>query len=72
MDNYYLNVAVKELQEWMRQTENPHYPGVFVWGDGAGHRFGREFSTEAERIRRMAEHVLSMRPDGAPHPWWQF
>ena len=38
----------------MRQTENPHYPGVFVWGDGAGHRFGREFSTEAERIRRMA------------------
>ena len=72
MDNYYLNVAVKELQEWMRQTENPHYPGVFVWGDGAGHRFGREFSTEAERIRRMAEHVLSMRPDGAPHPWWRF
>lgn len=72
MDNYYLNVAVKALQDWMRQTENPHYPGIFVWGDGAGHRFGREFSTEAERIRRMAEHVISKRPDGAPHPWWSF
>ncbi len=72
MDNYYLNVAVKQMQEWMRSTENPHYPGVFVWGDGAGHRFGREFSTEAERIRRMAEHVLANRPDGAPHPWWEF
>jgi len=65
-------VAVKQMQEWMRATENPHYPGVFVWGDGAGHRFGREFSTEAERIRRMAEHVLSNRPDGAAHPWWSF
>ena len=32
----------------------------------------REVYTEAERIRRMAEHVLSMRPDGAPHPWWHF
>jgi hypothetical protein len=72
MDNFYLNVAVKELQEWMRSTENPHYPGVFIWGDGQGHRFGREFSTEAERVRRMAEHVLAHRPDGTPHPWWEF
>ena len=72
MDNFYLNVAVKEMQEWMMATENPHYPGVFVWGDGRGHRFGREFSTEAERIRRMGEHVLSTRPDGEPHPWWVF
>jgi hypothetical protein len=72
MDNFYLNVAAKELQDWMRSTENPHYPGVFVWGDGRGHRFGRELSTEAERIRRMAEHVLASRPDGASHPWWEF
>ena len=28
MDTYYLNVAVKEMQEWIRLTENPHYPGV--------------------------------------------
>ena len=56
----------------MRSTENPRYPGVFVWGDRAGRRFGREPSTEAERIRRMAEHVLSNRPDGAAHAWWEF
>lgn len=72
MDNFYLNVAAKQLQEWMRSTENPHVPGVFVWGDGQGHSFGRQFSTEAERIRRMAEHVLEQRPDGATHPWWEF
>lgn len=72
MDNYYLNVAVKEMEAWMRTTESPHYAGVFIWGDGAGHRFGREFSTQAERIRRMAEHVLANRPDGAAHPWWEF
>ncbi len=72
MDNFYLNVPVKQLQEWMRSTENPHVRGVFVWGDGQGHSFGREFSTEAERFRRMAEHVLSNRPDNQTHPWWEF
>jgi hypothetical protein len=72
MDDFSLNVAVKELETFMKSTENPHYPGVFVWGDGQGHRFGREFSTEAERIRRMAEHVLAFRPEGEAHPWWVF
>jgi hypothetical protein len=72
MDDYYLNVAVKELELFLKSTENPHYPGVFIWGDGQGHRFGREFSTEAERIRRMAEHVLAFRPEGEAHPWWKF
>lgn len=72
MDNFYLNVAAKEMELWLKQTENPHYPGVFIWGDGKGHRFGREFSTEAERIRRMAEQVLQNRPEGATHPWWEF
>jgi hypothetical protein len=72
MDDFYLNVAVKELELFLKSTENPHYPGVFIWGDGRGHRFGREFSTEAERIRRMAEHVLAVRPEGEPHPWWDF
>ncbi len=72
MDDFYLNVAVKELEVFLKSTENPHYPGVFVWGDGQGHRFGREFSTEAERIRRMAEHVLASRPEGEAHAWWEF
>jgi hypothetical protein len=72
MDDFYLNVAVKELELFMKSTENPHYPGVFIWGDGRGHRFARELSTEAERIRRMAEHVLAFRPEGEPHPWWDF
>ncbi len=72
MDDFSLNVAVKELETYLKSTENPHYPGVFIWGDGQGHRFGREFSTEAERIRRMAEHVLAFRPEGEAHPWWEF
>jgi hypothetical protein len=72
MDDFYLNVAVKELELFLKSTESPHYPGVFVWGDGQGHRFGREFSTEAERIRRMAEQVLAFRPEGEAHPWWEF
>ena len=35
-------------------------------------RFAIYSADHLERIRRMAEHVLSNRPDGAAHPWWEF
>ena len=37
MDNFYLNNAVMEMEAWMRTTENPHYPGFFMYGRGRGH-----------------------------------
>jgi len=63
MDDFFLNVPVKELEAWMRTTTSPHYPGFFLYGDGKGHGFMRERGTEALRVREMAEYVASK--DGA-------
>lgn len=70
MDNFYLNVAVKELETWMKSTQNPHYPGSFLYGDGEGHRFGREPGTEARRLREMAEYILRNQPEGIARSWF--
>jgi hypothetical protein len=72
MDNYYLNVPVKELEKWMKTTANPHYPGYFVYGDGIGHRYGREPGTESRRVYQWAEYILRNKPEAATTPWWQY
>ncbi len=71
MDNYYLNVPVKELEKWMKTTANPHYPGYFVYGDGIGHRYGREAGTESRRIYQWAEYILRNKPETATTSWWR-
>jgi len=71
MDNFYLNVAVKELETWMKTTENPHYPGYFVYGDGYGHCFSGPGGALA-RVRDMAEYGLRKKPEGTTTPWWRY
>jgi len=71
MDTYYLNVAVKEMEAWMATTENPHYPGFFMYGDGKGHCWSGPVST-AERLREIASHALRHVPEGQTTPWWRY
>jgi hypothetical protein len=72
MDNYYLNVAAKELEEWMKTTTDPHYPGYFVFGDGQAHGYGRGEGTEAKRILQWAEFIQRTKPEGVSTPWWNY
>jgi hypothetical protein len=72
MDDFYLNVPVKELEAWMRTTTDPHYPGFFEYGDGKGHNYGREKGTEGKRIRQLAEYVRRTKPEGVTTPWWRY
>ena len=51
-----LNNSTRELEQWIKTTENPHYEGFFMYGDGKGHCF-RGPVTRAERLRE----------DGAAH-----
>lgn len=37
MDNYYLNNAVKLMEEFLESTSNPYYNGVIEYGDGFEH-----------------------------------
>ena len=71
MDNFFLNNSTKELEEWMKTTQNPHYTGFFLYGDGKGHCWQGPEST-AERIKQMAVHIASHKPEGMTTPWWTY
>ena len=71
MDNFFLNNSTKELEQWLKTTQNPHYEGFFLYGDGKGHCWqGPE--TVAERLKQMAVHVARHKPEGMTTPWWQY
>lgn len=70
MDTYQLNIAVREMQEWMKSTENPHYEGFFEYGVGEPHCYtGRP--TRPERLVEIAEFISSKRPYIEAVPWWK-
>ncbi|MAG71396.1 MAG: hypothetical protein CL471_14035 [Acidobacteria bacterium] len=71
MDNFYLNNSTRELEQWMKTTENPHYEGFFMYGDGKGHCFSGPVS-RAERLREMAQFIMTKKPEGATTPWWSY
>lgn len=71
MDNFYLNVAVQEMEAWMATTENPHYPGYFMYGTGKGHCWSGPVTT-AERLKEIASHALRHMPGPLTAPWWRY
>ena len=71
MDNFFLNNSTKELEDWMKTTENPHYTGFFLYGDGKGHCWQGPESTP-ERLRQMAAHIARHKPEGMTTPWWRY
>jgi hypothetical protein len=70
MDNYYLNNSTRMLEAWMRTTTDPHYEGYFEYGQGAGHCYAGT-STEWERLREIADYMMSERPAGSPEAWYR-
>ena len=69
MDTYQLNVAVKELQDWMKTTQNPHYEGFFVYGVGEPHCWSGSVSNSI-RLHEIAEFIASKSPYVTATPWW--
>lgn len=73
MDNFYLNEAVYDLEEFLENTQNPYYQGSFEYGrPRKGHSwrpFGR-FDGELER--RMAEHITKNAPPGEDTSSWKY
>jgi hypothetical protein len=69
-DNFFLNNGVHLLQDWMKATKDPHYEGYFVYGAMKGHCYsGPENS--ADRLKEMAQHILSKMPAGTVAGWWK-
>jgi hypothetical protein len=69
MDNFYLNNSTRMLEEWMLTTSDPHYPGHFEYGVGAGHCWTGEVSTP-ERLREIAAYILTRQPADADRSWY--
>ncbi len=71
MDSFFLDRATRELEAWMKTTQNPHYEGYFVYGDQKPHCWSGP-GTNADRLREMAEFGLRHMPAGTTTPWWRY
>jgi len=68
MDNYYLNLSVYLLQDFLEHTKDPAYGGSFDYGRPLkGH--GWQPMSNADLIRQMAEQVVHNAPAGANYRW---
>ena len=71
VDTYYLNNSTRELELWMKKTENPHYEGFFMYGNGKPHCWSGPVSS-AERLKEMAQLIMRKKPESANTPWWTY
>jgi putative esterase len=68
MDNFYLNLAVYRLEDFLRRTSNPAYGGSVEYGRPMkGH--GWTPLNQAELLRVMANHITLNAPAGADGSW---
>jgi hypothetical protein len=71
MDNYYLNLAVYRMEEFLSHTKNPYYAGSFEYGRPMkGH--GWKPMNNAQLVRRMADTVSKHAPKGETTNAWHY
>ncbi|MGI8499033.1 MAG: alpha/beta hydrolase-fold protein [Gemmatimonadaceae bacterium] len=71
MDDFYLNLAVYQFQDFLKQTTNPHYEGDFTFGRPMkGHSWHGQ--TWADLVRRMGAYVRDNAPAGERTGDWTY
>jgi hypothetical protein len=71
MDNFYLNMAVYQLDDFMKTSRNPHYAGSFAYGHPLkGH--GYRPTPTGDMLRVMAEEISKNAPAGAKTDSWKY
>ena len=68
MDQFYLPYAVYLLEDFLEGTTDPHYGGEVVHGRPMKGHLWSPF-TNADLVRRMADHMTRNAPTGAPTAW---
>ena len=68
MDQFYLPYAVYLLEEFLEGTTDPYYGGEFVHGRPMKGHLWSPF-TNADLVRRMADHIAGSAPAGASTAW---
>jgi len=73
MDNYYLNEAVYELEEFLENTKDPYYAGSFKYGrPRKRHGWSPYDRNSLELIRVMAAHIRNNAPAGVDTSVWNY
>jgi hypothetical protein len=73
MDNFYLNEAVYELEEFLESTKDPYYEGVFAYGrPRAGHGWSPFDRGTGEQEKAMADHITQNAPPGEDTSQWKY
>jgi hypothetical protein len=68
MDNFYLNLAVYKLEDFLVHTASPAYGGFFVYGRPMkGH--GWTPLNQADLLKTMSDHISRNAPAGADNSW---
>jgi hypothetical protein len=71
MDNYYLNLAVYDVDDFLKSTTDPPYEGDIQYGrPEKGH--GWQPATQEEMVRWMADHITKSAPAGADTKSWKY
>jgi len=71
MDDYYLNLAVYMLEDFLKKTKDPYYAGSFEYGRPIkGH--GWHPMTNAEMVRMMAAEIAKNAPKGEVSATWLY
>jgi hypothetical protein len=71
MDEFYLNLAVYQFEEFLKTVENPRSDATFVYGRPAkGHSWHAH--TWAALVRLMAAHVKEHAPPGESTAAWSY
>jgi hypothetical protein len=71
MDNYYLNLAVYKMENFLKNTTDPYYAGSFVYGRPMkGH--GWSPMDDAQLVRTMAAYIAKHAPKGENTLQWHY
>jgi hypothetical protein len=71
MDNYYLNLAVYLLDDFLSGVKDPPYGGSFAYGRPLkGH--GWQPMSSADLVRMMSDHIVKHAPAGEPVTSWHY
>jgi hypothetical protein len=71
MDNFYLNLAVMDLQHFLESTTSPHVPGMFRYGrPEKGH--GWQHVTSGAMLEEMAAAITKHAPPGTNTSAWKY
>jgi enterochelin esterase-like enzyme len=65
-DSYFLNMGVRMLENFLKQTTNPKWTGEIVYQPMAPHCWGPSLP---ELLPKMAAQVERRAPSGAPRTW---